>query len=142
MSIKTIIHDGKGKGSEARVSSRGQLVVAPLDFSTPYNVKAEVINTAYNLVKPKLGWQFIVTDILLYANKNVGAADATVNLYEATAVDSLTIAKSIIEIEMLKQTSINLTGLNMIVTEGRWINIKTDDDDIFATIMGYYAEAN
>ena len=43
--------------------------------------------------------------------------------------------------EIPKKTSLTLTGLNIIVTEGRWVNVKTDDDDVFATVAGYFVTA-
>jgi len=141
MAINTTIKDGKGNGNEACVTNRNQLVVAPLDFSTAYSVEADTINTAFNFVPPEPKKQFVITDILLYANKGVGASDATVDVYEATSDTETTISKSILAMEMLKQTSRDMTGLNLIVSEGKWVNIKTDDNTIFATIMGYYVEA-
>lgn len=141
MAVDAKLSDGGGKGYKACVTPRGQLVTSPLSYSSPYNATAGVINTAYNLVTPKPDQRFVITDIIIYANKNVGVNDATVDLYEATAIDSTTITKSIIQIEMVQKTTLTLTGLNMIVTEGRWVNIKTDDDDIFCTLMGYYVNA-
>jgi hypothetical protein len=128
-------------GTNAKVTARGQLVTSPLAFSDTASVTADVINTGYNLWKPLSGKRFVVTDILLYANKNVGATDATVVLYEASADDSTTVDKTILNIEMPKNTSRDLVGLNLILTEGKWLNVKTDDDDIFATVMGYYVSA-
>lgn len=141
MSAKVSILDGTGEGNEVKVTSRGQLVTAPLEFSDTFNIKAELDNTAYNLVTPLTNKQFVITDIILTANKNVGAADATVELYEANAVDTTTVEKCIIQLEMKKSSTLPLTGLNMITTKGVWINIKTDDDDVFATLMGYYIDA-
>ena len=113
------IEDGWGKGVKACVSTRGQLVTAPLEFSTFYNVKAEAAATGYNLVPPKTGKRFVITDIMLYANKNVGAADATVDLYEASSTTSTTVDTSILNTEMLKQTTLALTGLNI-----NWLGYK------------------
>lgn len=141
MTISGIIEDGDGTSSLAKVTSRGELVTGRFDYSTAYAVTVNATATAFNFVGPIAGKRFVITDIILYANKNVGAADATVDVYEATASDSTTISKSILAIEMLKQTSRDLTGLNLIVTEGRWVNIKTDDDIIYATLMGYYVKA-
>jgi len=141
MSIDVKIKDGKGSGSQACVTSRGQLVVAPLSFSTAYAVSATVVNTAYNFIEPVSGKQFVITDILLYANKGVGVADATVVLYAADSATTLTETKIILSIEMLKNSSRDITGLNLIMVEGRWLNIKTDDNTIFATVMGYYVNA-
>lgn len=141
MTISTVLRDGKGNGGEACITTRNQLVVAPLDFSTAYPVTANVINTAFNFVPPVASKRFVVTDILLYANKGVGASDATVDVYEATSATESTIDKSILAIEMLKQSSRDLTGLNLLISEGKWLNIKTDDNTIFATVMGYYVDA-
>lgn len=128
----------RATGNSTLITSRGQLVTGALDYSTAYTVEANVINTAFNFVGPIIGKRFVLTDVLLYANKGVGAADATVELYETTSATSTTVERAILTMEMLKQTSRDMTGLNLICTAGRWINIKTDDNTVFATIMGYY----
>lgn len=139
MTIETRLVGGVGSDSSVSISKNGQMLTNTFDYSTAYNVKADVDGTAYNLVSPRQGMNFVITDILLYANKSVGAADATVVLYEnSIGPDSTTETKVIFTTEMLKNTRADLTGLNLLVNEGRWINIKTDDDDIFATIFGYY----
>jgi hypothetical protein len=73
--------------------------------------------------------------------QGVGASDATVDVYEADSATETTVTKSILAIEMLKNTARDITGLNLIVTEGKWVNIKTNDNTIFATLMGYYVDA-
>ena len=141
MSISTTIKDGWGQDTEACVTSRGQLVVAPLDFSLAYTQVALLNNTAFSFVPPLPGKRFIVTDILLYANKGVGANDANVTIYEAGSETSTTVDRTILSVEMLKQTSRDMIGLNLIISEGKWLNIKTDDNTIFSTVMGYYVAA-
>ncbi len=138
MSIETKIIDGQGDGHRVRVSEWGIQATGPIDFSTSYPVTASVINTGYNFVGPEANKQFIVTDIMLYANKNVGANDATVEIYEADAVDTTVVSKSVLVTEMLKQTSRDFIGLNLIISPGKWLNIKTDDNTIFANVLGYY----
>ena len=140
MSVGFLIKDGKGGGTTAAVTSRSQLVTAPLEFSTMFNATAGVVNTAANIVTPLSGKQFVITDIVLYANKSVGAGDATVILYEANTISTLTADAVIFQQEMVKQTSLVLTGLNIIVTAGKWVNIKTDDDDVFVNMAGYYVD--
>lgn len=137
--IKIQIEDSQGSGRAAKVSGIGQLIVAPYDFSSPSVQKLEVAGTAYNFVSPITGFIIIVTGLILYANKNVGVNDATVDIYEASAIDSTVIDKSIFQTEMLKQTPLALTGLNLKVSEGKWLNGKTDDDDVFVTVLYYYA---
>lgn len=141
MPVSFELEDGQGESYKACVTSRGQLVVGPIDFSEAYAVEVDVNDTAYNFVPPKTNKRFVVTDILLYANKGVGAADATVDVYESTSATSTVISKSILAIEMLKNSSRDITGLNLIITEGKWLNIKTNDNTIFATVMGYYITA-
>jgi hypothetical protein len=138
--IDTKIASGDGNGKIAKVSRYGQLVTAPIDYSLAYNATAAVANTAYNLVGPVSGKRFVIDSILLYANKNVGAGDATVEVYEATGADVTAVSKSIFTAEMVKQTSRDITGVNIIVSAGKWVNVKTDDDDVFATITGYYVD--
>jgi hypothetical protein len=140
MAIKTHLTDSQGTGNGARVTKYGQLVTSPLDYSTTSSNKLEVVNTAYSFVAPMQNKVIIVTDILLYANKNVGAGDATVIVYTSdVGADTTTVKETVLETEMLKQTSRDLTGLNIKLKEGRWLNAKTDDDDVFVTIGYYYA---
>lgn len=136
MSAPTVIQDA-ASSNRATVTRYGQLVVAPVDYSAPVAQTLDVVNTAYNFVEPSQGQNIVITDIILTANKNVGATDATVTLYEASGIDAITSDKDILNLEMIKQSNLVLTGLNMIVTEGKFVNAKTDDDDIFVTIMYY-----
>lgn len=136
MTVAFNIADPKS-GIKARVSEFGQLAVAPLAYSEPSFKKLDTINTAFTFIAPEAGHQIVLTDIILTANKNVGATDATVDIYEADSEISTTIVKSILQLEMIKQSNLVLTGLNLIVPEGLWVNAKTDDNDIFVTLMYY-----
>jgi hypothetical protein len=79
------------------------------------------------------GSQFIITDIILIADKNV-TTDTLVEIYEASGPDSTVVDKAIFTTEMLKNSDLVLTGLNWKVNSGKYLNAKTDDDDVFATI--------
>ena len=136
MSTPTVIKDASS-GNTATVTKFGQLVVAAVDYSTPVAKTLDAINTAYNFVEPSMNKSIVITDIIFTANKNVGVNDATVVLYESDEIDSTISTKDIISLEMIKQSNLALTGLNMVVSEGRFVNAKTDDDDIFVTIMYY-----
>jgi len=124
------------------VTSRGQLIVSPIDFSTAYAVTMDAVNTAFNFTIPIVDKKFVLTDILIDAGKNVSASTAgTVVIYEATAVDSTVVDREILTFEMLKNTNRVITGLNLLCSEGRWINIKTTDATMTATLLGYYVDA-
>lgn len=143
MTIDINIEDGSGTSTTAKVSSRGQLVTGALDFSSAFTVTADVADTAFSLVPPITGKKFVITDLLIDAGKSVSASTAgTVEIYEATKVDETTIDKLILSIEMLKNTNRVITGINLIVaSEGRWINLKTTDATVAATLLGYYVDA-
>ena len=138
MAIKTSII-GTDCNTSVKVSSRGQLAVAPLDFSTSYTGSATVNNVAVDIVPPIAGKCFVITDIFLDAGKGVSASTAaTVDLYEATDPEEETIDKAILSFEMLKNTNRVITGLNLIVNAGRWVNLKTTDNTVSISVLGYY----
>jgi len=138
MTQQSSITDGGGTDNRALVTKYGQLVVSPIDYSIPIAKTLALTDTAYNFITPISGKRIVITEMLLYANREVGVNDATVEIYEADSVDSTTVSKAIITTEMLKQSSRDLISLNMIVSEGKWVNAKTDDATIFITIMYYY----
>jgi hypothetical protein len=134
--------DGGGTTNVAKVTSRGQLVTSPLSYSESYYNAMAVVDTAYVVAKPLAGKRFVVTDILLDADKNVSANTAgTIVLYESSTETSTTPSKTVLTVEMLKNTARVITGINLIVTTGEWLNIKTTDATIYATILGYYVDA-
>ncbi len=124
-------------GVKARVSEFGQLAVAPLAYSKPSFKKLTVVNTAYSFIAPEEGHQIVITDIILTANKAVGTNDATIDIYEAESPTTTVITTAIIELEMIKQSNLVLTGLNLLIPQGLWVNAKTDDNDVFVTLMYY-----
>ena len=91
---------------------------------------------------PMTGNRFVITTINLYANQGVSnTSDATVTLYEATGTTITTVSKNIFVANMVRQDTITLTGINLILSEGKWLNIKTTDNTVIATILGYYIPA-
>ncbi len=136
--VPTVIKDGY-TGNTATVTEFGQLVVAPVAYSSVVQAELAVINTAYNLLEPSQGQQIVITDIILTANRLVGANDATVDLYLADAPDALvfTPADAVLSLELEKNGKLALTGLNLITRAGTWINAKTNDNTVFVTIMFY-----
>jgi hypothetical protein len=143
MTVTTKILDGRGSSKAVRVTNRGQLIVGNAAFSTAYNVELGAAATAGNIVGPQSGKNFIITDMLIYANRNVGVNDARVTIYESTdGPATSTETKVIYETDIAQQTSRDLLGLNLEVTEGMWVNAITDDDDVLITVMGYFINVN
>lgn len=141
MTVKFIIDDGSGKGAAAQVTSRGELVVGSLRFSQSYSTQCAVINQAYNLVGPSTNERFVITEILISTNNAVGVNGSVVDIYEASSESSTTIDRTILQLEVNKQTSVPITGINLIVTEGKWINAKVSDNSVYVVVMGYFVSA-
>ncbi len=140
--IKTQIEDGGGNGRVAKVTSIGQLVTAPFAYDDTVFKELAAIDTAYNFYLPKAGQQFVITGVLFRADKDVSnTADATVVIYEATTGSTTTVAKVLIQFAVVRDDIINATALNLLVTEGLYVNAKTTDDDIHMTILGSYVDA-
>ncbi len=120
-------------GASAKILEAGELVVAPRHFSTPISIKLDLVNTAYNFASAVAGQKYIITDIVMTADKNV-TTDALVEIYEGATPTTITVDKTIFKMELLKNTSLAMNGLNWEVASGKYLNAKTDDDDIFMTI--------
>lgn len=136
--ISVFLKDGGGKGFSARISPVGELAVAPIAFSDPIARELTAINVPANFFVPKAGHSLVVTDIILYANRNVGVNDATVLIYEATGSTITASQKTLLRQEMAKQTSLPLNGLNWNVTGGAFLNARTNDSEVFVTIAAYF----
>ncbi len=137
--INVKLKDGSGQSYRARVTKYNQVVTGPVAYNEIKTIKLDVDDQVYNFISPRSGHKIVIDGILLYANKNVGAGDSTVTIYEsAEGPASATQTKIIMQTEMLKKTSRDVVGLNYLTAEGVWINASTDDDDAFLTILYYY----
>ena len=128
-------------GRIVEVLSTGQLATAPLAYSTGNFNNMDIVDTAYNFHKPSAGKRFVITGFIVATNRNVGVNGASIIFYEASAVDTLTVDKTILQLDMVKNEILPISGVNVILTEGVFLNGKTDDDDVLATIAGYEVDA-
>lgn len=129
---------GDNNNIRAKVTRNGQLVVAPLSTSEPVAIKLDVVDTAFNFITPVHGQSIIITDIIASADKNVSnTTPADVEIYEADEADLTDVFKSIVRPQLIRATNLALTGLNLLVPEGKWVNAKTTDIGILVTIMFY-----
>jgi len=136
MVVKVVIQDPQTK-NKAAVTEFGQLVVAPIDYSTPITAEMSNASTPYLLVSPIQGKAIVITALILNANKNVGVNDATVTLYTADTKDAVISASPEIQLQMIKNSNLPLTGLNFLIPEGKFVIAQTDDATIFLT-LGFY----
>jgi hypothetical protein len=133
------IKDGTGKNTAACVSSVGQLVTAPFSYDLVVFKEFAEPNTAYNFYEPKHNKQFVITGIVLVADKQVSSnATADVVIYEASLSDTTTVDNVLYQTGMIQDQVQILLPLNILVNSGKFINGKTTDDDIHANVIGYY----
>jgi hypothetical protein len=143
MPAKVIIVD-PGTRKEATVTRRGELVVSTLDKSVPYYISIAVLNTSYEIVKGIAGKEFVITDIILSSDKNFASATAgePVVIYGAHPADIDTIIDTFLNIELLKNDRLPLTGLNWVTAEScSVVGIATTDAAVDVTVAGYFVDA-
>ena len=141
MPVPSTIQDSNS-GLTAKVTKFGQLVVAPLQYSTPVADNLNVIDTAFNFVQPEQDHSIVITDIIVSADNAVSnVTPAEVEIYEATAADTTTIDIGIVSPRVVRSGNLALTGLNLIIPEGKFVNAKTNDNNVLVTIMFYRVPA-
>ena len=129
------------EGNTVRVTPSGELVVAPLHYDETSFKELDPANTGFNFYEPLPGKQFVITAILLRADKDVSnVSDATVVIYESDSTDSTTVDKTLIQFAVVRDDIITSTPLRILVAEGTFINGKTTDAGIHMTITGYYID--
>lgn len=125
-------------GIPFRLTRSGELVVAPVAYDlTEFNAMSST-GTAYSFYGPKVDFRFIITGFVAVSDKNI-TADAVVEIYEASAEDETTVSKTLIQFAITKNAVVAPTPLRILVTDGVWVNAKTDDATINMTMFGYYA---
>ncbi len=140
MSVKALIKDGGGTKSNARVTKNGQLVTSPISYDETVYKELAADDTAYNFYAAKPGQRFVITLIRAKADKQVSTTvDADVVIYEASSSSTTTVDKVLHQEAMVQGDNVTM-NTNILVTEGKYVNAKTTDDDIHMTIMGYYLD--
>ena len=126
-------------GLIAEVTESGELVTAPKAYSDSVFLALTSINTAYNFYTPEPHKQFVITGFNIKADRGVSTTVAAeVIMYEADTVDSTTVVKTLFQDAMVRGERTGLTNTNILVNVGKWVSIKTTDNNIYATIFGYY----
>jgi hypothetical protein len=121
---------------QARVTERGELITSAIEHSQPYYVELGVDAQIYNVIPGVVGWRFVITSIIIGADRNV-SIDCTVHIYESLSADGTT-ERDIWRGDINKGETLPLIGLDIITRPTRWVNATTDDDDVDLTILGYY----
>lgn len=139
MTVPIILKD-KSTGHSVKVTKRGQLIVSPLEFSKFKQATADTDNVAATIVNPATNQCFVITAMVITANRSIGQNDATVVVYEASASNTLTEKEVIFNAEIPKNGSIIISPLNIVTGLGVWINGKTNDNTVFFNLSGYFID--
>ena len=126
------------QGRQATITRIGQTVVAPYAYD---DVKVQTLNvddTAENFWTPCPGYQVVVSGMIVSGDRNLTASGALVEIFEAATITSGTSTKDILNLDVAKNSSLNLLGLNLLISEGVYVNAKADDSNVLISIMGYY----
>ena len=133
--------EGGDSGRVATVTPDGALAVGPVSFNLVEFNELDATATAYNFYSPLAEKQFVVTSIFAYGDKQVSSStNATVEVYEASSTTETTVDKIIMQFEIGQNQFHPFTNLNLLVNVGKFINAKTDDDDVHMNILGYYVD--
>lgn len=137
--IQSKIVSGDGLGFCAKVNQYNQLVIGREQFDESSFNEMGTTGTAYNFFKPRVGYRFVITGAMCYGDRDIDDNNSTIiSIYEASSEDSTTEDKVLIKFGVAKKRSAVIPPLNLLVTEGKYVNAQTDDDDIFLTILGHY----
>lgn len=139
LSVKLV--DGRGGRNYAKVSKTGELAISPVEYSETSFNEMSVEDQAYNFYIPRPEKQFVISGVMVFADKDVNdASDTVVIIYEAATSDTMTVNKTLLQFGMGKLTVFTATQLNILVNSGVFVNGKTDDADIHLNILGYYID--
>lgn len=142
MSVKSQIVDARlGHGCGAAVTCRGQLVTAPLGFNKTFYQSLATPSDVYNFISPVAGKQFIIDGIIFSSNKNVSSTNgAVISIYEAASPTSNVPLKTLFTLDIGRLEKGSVTALNVLTSDGVWINGSADDATTNVTILGYYVD--
>ena len=139
--ISVAIKGGKS-GNKAEVTETGELTVGDAKFSKFFLGSAVANNISVNVVPPLAGHKFVIKSIILSGDRSIAAAGAVTDIFESTVGPTNgTIAVQIIQEEIAKQSRMVASNLNIEVSEGNWVNVKSDDVIVRCNISGYYIKA-
>jgi len=138
--IKVQIVDGFGDGTPVKVSPQGEILTRQLKFGVGQFQALDTIDTAFNFFVARAHERFVITGILINTNKDIGVNGATFDLYESSSTSSTTIDKQLARVNILKNDTVTIPGTFVAVTEGKFLNGKTDDATVNVTVGGYFID--
>ena len=76
--------------------------------------------------------------MIVSANRQVSTSTpAQVEIYESDGPDSGNVVKGVFTPTVTRGERMIVTGINLLVPEGVWLNARTDDTIVYITVMYY-----
>ena len=125
-------------GRTADVDEQGSLKVLPREFNLIQKRTMDGTGV-FSFFPPKAGKQFIISGIIMNAARSV-TNEALITIFEATS-EAGALETEIVAIDIAKSVTTPLLDINVLVSEGVWVNGTTDDPTCNVTVIGYYVEA-
>jgi len=134
---------GRGVGTrgglnEVGVSSSGEVLVRAFDYSDFLFQTIDTVDTAFNFFKPKQGFQFVITGVVISGNRDIGVNGSILTVYTADSTTSTTALSTPFEIEVPKSTVLPFIIPNVLTAEGIFLNGKADDATVRVGMFGYF----
>jgi hypothetical protein len=140
MSIKVVLVSEEN-GRSAKITDLGGVGSADLKPSKFRLGSTASNNVAVNIIPPLAFRMFVITAIILSGDRSIGNDGAVTDIFETSiGPTDGTIETRILQEEIAKQTRMVISGLEIHVTPGVWVNVKSDDVIVRANIAGYYLD--
>lgn len=127
-------------GIPVRVSSNGEILSRPFDYSDSFFKNLNVVDTAFNLVEPKSGEQFVISGLAISGNRDIGVNGSILVIYGTDDATSTTTTGKEIEFEVPKSTVLPFIQPNLLIAEGLFLNGKCDDNSVRVNLFGYFVK--
>jgi len=123
----------------AKVTSIGQLVVAPFAYDEAKFQELDAVNTAFSFFPPIAGQQFVITGLRIKASRSVSTTvDASIIIYEGDSDATTTVDRTLYEDALVRGEFADFVPINILVNKAKFVNAKTSDATVFMNIVGYY----
>ena len=123
------------------ISRQGGLKTVPLEFDQAKFQSLSVDDQAFNFFGPTAHKQFVVRGAVVFGNRDIADnSDTIIVIYEADSATSTTVDKVLIQFGLGRLTALSIVPLNLLVSEGVFVNAKTTDNTVNMTIMGFFVK--
>jgi len=132
---------GPSDSLAARVNKVGELGVSRIGFDLTSFQEMNATGDPFTLYDPRSNQQFVITAIRIKAGRDVSnTVSANVTIFEATQSGAAAVDRVLFQELVGRSEDATLTGINILVNEGKFINAKTTDATVSVNVLGFYVD--